>query len=217
MSGHRAIGHLQHHILSSPTTFFPIFEFEIASIGDEISVPDSTRIGFAFAAEVFGFAVETIREITRGVENEVGIVKEVEDDRHAVDGEKSRRLVTLAIEVLVRGVERQGKQTPVLPFKGLLRSRVVPNSRGAASFKNKDQIFIKMPLRVCVFARSNLQHIRTGCSLRAFHIDEGPSSSGSVPRFQFNLLQILDKKGLNYRYSFLELPFLIVRNVVHCV
>src|SRR5262245_1095662 len=74
-----------------------------------------------------------------------------------------------------------------------------------------------MLLRVCVFTRSYLQDIRTGCSLRAFHIDEGSFSSGSVPRFQFNLLQILNKKGLNYRYSFLELPFLIVRNVVHCV
>src|SRR5262245_45812420 len=147
MSGHRAIGHLQHHILSSPTTFFPIFEFEIASIGDEISVPDSTRIGFAFAAEVFSFAVETIREITRCVENEVGIVKEVEDDRHAVDGKKSRRLVTLAIEVLVRGVERQSEQTSVLPLKGLLRACVVPDSRRAASFKNKHQVFIEMLLR----------------------------------------------------------------------
>src|SRR5215813_10650509 len=89
------------------------------------------------------------------------------------------------------------------------------NRRGAASFKHKNQVFIKMPLGVCVFARSYLQDICTGCSLRAFHIDEGSFSSGSVPRLQFNLLQILDKKGLNYGYAFLELPFLIVRNVVH--
>src|SRR5215510_5983124 len=215
MSGHRSVGHLQHHVFPSPTTLFPIFKFEIASVGDKISVPHPTRIGLALAAEVFGLAVETIREITRCVENEVGIVKEVEDDRHAVDGEKSRRLVTLTVEVLVRGVERQSEQTPVLPLKGLLRACVVPNSRRAASFENKYQVFIKMLLGVCVFARSYFQDIRTGCSLRAFHIDEGPFSSGSIPRLQFNLLQILDKKGLNYGYAFLELPFLIVRNVVH--
>src|SRR5215510_7926780 len=109
MSGHRSVGHLQHHVFPSPTTLFPIFKFEIASVGDKISVPHPTRIGLALAAEVFGLAIETIREITRRVENEVGIVKQVEDDRHAVDREKSRRLVALAIKVLVRSVERQGK------------------------------------------------------------------------------------------------------------
>src|SRR4029453_13427071 len=217
MSGHQTIGTLQHHVLPPPATLFPIFKFEIASIGDEISVPHSTRISLALAAKVFGLAGETIREITRGVENEVGIMKEVEEHRDAVGGKKASRLGPLAIEVLVRGVERQGEQAPVLPFKGLLRSFVVPNSRRPASFENKNQIFIKMSLRACLFARSYLQNISTGCSLRAFHVVEGPFSSGSVPRFQFNLLQILDKKGLNDGYPFFELPFLIIRNVVHCV
>src|SRR4029453_326367 len=186
MSGHRTIGHLPHHVLPPPATLFPIFKFEIASIGDEISVPHSTRISLALAAKVFGLAVETIREITRGVKNKVGIMKEVEDDRHGVDGEKSSRLVPLAIEVLVRGVERQGEQTTVLPFKGLLRSFVVPNSRRPASFENKNQVFIKMSLGVCVFARSYLQNVSTGCSLRAFHVDESAVATGSIPRFQFN-------------------------------
>src|SRR4029450_3095302 len=186
MSGHRTIGHLQHHVLPPTATLFPIFKFEIASIGDEISVPHSTRISLTLAAEVFGLAVETIREITRGVENEVGIMKEVEDDRHAVDGEKSSRLVPLAIEVLVRGVERQSEQTPVLPFKGLLRSFVVPNSRRPASFENKNQVFIKMSLGVRVFAGIYLQNISTGCSLRAFHINESAVAAGSIPRVQLD-------------------------------
>src|SRR4030095_15219545 len=187
MSGHRTIGHLQHHVLSPTATLFPIFKFEIASIGDEISVPHSTRISLALAAKVFGLAVETIREITRGVENEVGILKEVEDARQAFNGEKSSRLVPLAIEVLVRGVERQGEQAPVLPFKGLLRSFVVPNSRRTASLENKNQVFIKMSLGVCLFARSYLQNVSTGCSLRAFHVDESAVAAGSIPRFQCDL------------------------------
>src|SRR5262245_33795255 len=215
MSGHRAISHLQHHVLSASATLFPIFKLEIASVGDEISVPNSTRISFALAAEVFSLAVETIREITRGIENEIGIVKKIENDRHAVDGEKSRRLVPLAVEVLVPGVERQGEQTAVLPFKGLLRSLVVPNSRRTASLENKNQVFIKMSLRVCVFARSYLQNVSPGCPFRAFHVDEGSFSSGSVPRLQLNLLQILDKEGLNGGYPFSYLPLLIVGYVIH--
>ena len=148
MSGHRTIGHLQHYVLSSTATLLPIFKFEIAGIGDEIRVPHPTGISFALAAEVFVLAVETIREITRCVENKVGAVKEVEYDRHAVDGEESSRLVPLAIEVLMPGVERQSEQTPVLPFKGLFRPFVVPNSRCSAAFENKNQVFIKMSLGV---------------------------------------------------------------------
>src|SRR4030095_2014782 len=124
MSGHRTIGHLQHHVLPPTATLFPIVKFEIASIGDEISVPHSTRISLALAAKVFGLAVETIREITRSVANEVGIMKEVADERYAVDVKKASRRAPLAMEVLIRGVERQGEQAPVLPFKGLLRAFV---------------------------------------------------------------------------------------------
>jgi hypothetical protein len=49
MRRHRAVGQLQHDVLSRRAALFPFFELEIASIGDEISVPNSTRISFALA------------------------------------------------------------------------------------------------------------------------------------------------------------------------
>ena len=142
MRGHRAIGHLQHHVLSPSTALLPIFQREIARICDKIGVPNAAWIGFAFTAEIFRIAIEAVGEIARRVENEICIVKQVKDDRHAIDGEKSRRLVAGAVKVLVPSIERQRKKTTLLPLEGLLHSFIIPDSRRASSLENKMQIFV---------------------------------------------------------------------------
>jgi hypothetical protein len=167
------------------------------------------------AAKIFGLAVETIREVTRRVENKIGVMKQVEDNRHAIDGKEASGLAPLAVEVLIPGVERQRKKASLMPFEGLLRSLVIPNGGRAPPFENINHIFIEMLLGIQALPRGNLAHVSARRSFSTLHIDEGTVSSDSVPRFQLNFPQILDKKGLNDGYPFSQLPFLIIRNVIH--
>ena len=145
-------------------------------------------MGFPLAAEVIGLAVEALHEITRGVEDEICIVEEIKDDRHAVDGEESGRFVSLAVKVLVPGIERQCEKASLLPFEGLLRSFVVPNGRRAPPLENVDHVFVEMSLRIQALSRGDLAHIGACCPFRAFHVDEGSVSSDPVPVRQLNLL-----------------------------
>src|SRR5262249_14742481 len=99
----------------------------------------------AFPAEILRVAIEAIRKVTQRVENKIRTVKQIENDRHAVDRKKSRRLAARAVEVLIPAVERQREKAAFLPFEILLRALVVPNRRAAASPENKMQIFVEMP------------------------------------------------------------------------
>src|SRR4030095_658173 len=53
---HRAVGQLQHYVFSPSTALLPIFQREIARIGDKIGVPNAAGIGFTFTAEIFRIA-----------------------------------------------------------------------------------------------------------------------------------------------------------------
>ncbi len=106
MRGHRTVGHFQHHVLAGGAAFFPVLEGKAARVGNEIGVPYTTRIGFALAAEIFRIAVKAVGEIPRRVEHKVGMMKQVENDRHAVDRKEPGGLAAGAVEVLVPGVER---------------------------------------------------------------------------------------------------------------
>ena len=163
--------------------FLPLLEFEIASVGYEVGVPNSTGIRFPLAAEIFGVAVEPVSKVARRVKDKIGIMEEIENDRHAIHGEKPRRLVARAIEMLIPGIERQGEKTPLLPIKGLLRAPIIPNGCCAPAFEDINHVFIEMPLGIEGLPRRNLAHVSTGRSFRAFHVDERTIASGSVPWF----------------------------------
>src|ERR687892_2653361 len=161
MSGHGSVGHFQHNVLAGCAALFPILEFKITGIRNEVRIPDTARIGLPFAAEIFGISVEAIDKITRSIENKIGAMKEVKNNRHAVDGEKSRGFVPRAVEMLVPRVERQREETSLLPLERLLGAFIIPDGRRAAPFKNVDHIFIKMSLRIEVLARRNFTNVRT--------------------------------------------------------
>src|SRR5918995_2783661 len=181
MRGHRAIGHLEHDILSSRAALFPIFQFEVTGISNEISIPNTAWMSFALATEIFRIAVETIHKVAGRIEDKVFVMKKVEGDGHAVDREKPRRLIALPIEVLVPGIKRQGEKAALLPFKRLLGSFVIPNGRCTTTFENIKHVFVQMPLRVQALSSGNFQNIGSGGSFRAFHVDEGAVATGSVP------------------------------------
>src|SRR5918995_1924656 len=178
MRGHRAIGHLEHDILSSRAALFPIFQFEVTGISNEISIPNTAWMSFALATEIFRIAVETIHKVAGRIEDKVFVMKKVEGDGHAVDREKPRRLVALPIEVLVPGIERQCEKATFLPFEGLLGAFIIPNRGCAPALENIEHVFIEMPLRIETLSRGNFQNIGAGCSFRAFHVDEGATAAG---------------------------------------
>ena len=188
MRSHGAVGHFQHDVFAAAAALDPIFQRKAARVGDKVGIPDPARIGFALAAKIFRIAVETVGEIPRRVEDKVLMVKQVKDDRRAVDREKSRRLVARTVEVLIGAIERQREQATVVPFELGLDALVVPNRRRAASLENEMQIFVEMAHRVRFFAGGNLADVRAGGAFRAFHVDKRAAAAGARPRFEINFL-----------------------------
>ncbi len=217
VSCHRSVSHLQHNIGPAAAALLPLLELEATGVGNKVSFPDAAGMGFSLAAEVIGLAVKAVDEVVGYIKDEVRIVEEVKDDRHAVDGEKPGRLITLAVEVLVPDVQRQREQAPLLPFEGLLGPFVVPNCRCAPSLENINQLFVELSLRLQALSSGNLAYVGAGCPSRPLHVDEGSLASGSLPMSQLNLFQILDKEGFDDRYALSPLPLVIVGNIVHYI
>src|SRR5439155_23665448 len=96
-------------------------QFDVASVCNKIGVPDAAGIGLSSAAEIFGLAVEPIGKVTRSVEDEIGTVEEIKDNRHAIDGEQASRFVSLAVEVPIPWVGRQCEKGSLMPIGGWLR------------------------------------------------------------------------------------------------
>src|SRR5688572_10927387 len=181
MRGHRAIGHLEHDVLSGRPPLLPVFKFKVAGVSNKVGIPNTAWMSFALATEVFRITIETIHKVPGRIEDKVFVMKKVKRDGHAIDRKESRRLVALAVEVLVPGIKRLCEETTLLPFKSLLGALIIPNSCCAATLKDINHILIEMPLRVEALSRGNFQNIGAGGSFRAFHVDEGAVATRSVP------------------------------------
>src|SRR5262245_9964284 len=159
MRGHGSIGELQHDVLARRATLLPFLQRKIPRIGDEIRVPHPAWIGFSLAAEIFRIAIESIGEIARRIEDEVRARTKVEDDRHAIDGKKPRRLIARAVEMLVSAIKRQSKQAAVVPLKRLFSALVVPNRGGASPLEHEMQILVQMLHGVELLAGEDFTHV----------------------------------------------------------
>src|SRR5215467_16254234 len=127
--------------------------FKVARIRNKVCVPDAAGIRLALAAEVFRLAVKAIGKITGRIENKIGAMEEVKNDGHAVNRKKPRRLASLAVEMLIPGIERQCEEAPFLPFERLFSAFIIPNSGSAASLQNIAHVFIEMSLGIETFSR----------------------------------------------------------------
>ena len=159
--------------------------------------------------------VEAVREVVGSVEDEVVVVEQAEDDRHVVDREQPRRLVALAVEVLVMHVQRDRNEAPFLPLEGLLGAVVVPDGGGAAALHHQDQLLVEVAHGVQTLPRRDLDDVGAGGIARSLHIEEGPVTAHAVPPLERHLLQILDEESLDDRNSLTLLPLVEEGNIVH--
>ncbi len=119
--------------------------------------------------------------------------------------------------MLIPGVERQSEEAALLPLEGLLGTLLIPNRRAAPASENIMQVLVQMVHRIQLLARRDLAHVGAGRAFRPFHIDERAAAARSIPRFNFDLSEVLHKKGFHDRNSLAELPLVVVGNVIHHV
>jgi hypothetical protein len=98
-------------------------------------------------------------------------MKQIEDDRRAVNREKARWLIARTIEVLIGTIERQSKQAAVMPFKGLLGAFIVPDGSRAAAFGTKCKSSYRWRMGFN-FLPAGISLTYAGRALCAFHIDK---------------------------------------------
>src|SRR5690348_1884497 len=93
--------------------FRPVVELELFDIGDKARVPYApVRQGRSFAAEVVLLSMEAIEKSIRIIKNEIVAVIDVKDGWRVGVPEIAHRLVSLSIEMLMPGIERNREHRP---------------------------------------------------------------------------------------------------------
>src|SRR6266508_486408 len=118
-----------------------VHESKAGNIRDEIGIPRSMRLNFpALAAEVSLFPGEAIGKLKRVVEDEIQIAESIDHDRRVRQGQQSRRLGALGVEMLAPGIERRRKHAAFVPLESLLAPIGLPNARRASTFDDVDKL-----------------------------------------------------------------------------
>src|SRR5688572_13012906 len=98
-----------------------LHESKAGNIRNEIGIPCSMRLHFpALAAEISLFSGEAIGKLKRVVKDEIEIAESIDHDRGVRQGQKSRRLGPLGVEMLAPGIERRRKHAAFVPLESLL-------------------------------------------------------------------------------------------------
>ena len=212
---HGAVAHLQKDVLAARAALLPLLEVERAGVRDEVGLPDAAGMLRALAGEEVRPPVEAVHEVVGRVEDELLVVEQAEDDGHVVDREQPRRLVALAVEMLVMHVQRHRDEAPFLPLEGLLGAVVVPDGGGAPALDHQDQLLVEVAHGVQALARRDLDDIGAGGVARSLHVEEGAVAAHAGPPLERNLLQVLDEEGLDDVNPLALLPLVEEGDVVH--
>ena len=103
------VSHLQHRVDATGAALLPPVEQHVRRVGDEVGFPDPPVEEFSFAAEIVFFAGVARREHMIIIKNEIVVAKQAHHRRRVGHGDVTRRLCAATVEVLVPGVERDGK------------------------------------------------------------------------------------------------------------
>src|SRR3989442_1674110 len=186
---------------SAGAAFIPYLERHVPCVRHEVhrhlESPD-----LSLAAEVvFLFRRKAVGKNEIVVENEIEIVKQVHHERRAGYGKKPDRGVSLPIEVLVLGVQRNREQAARMPFEGVLPAVFLPYGSGSMSVQNIDHLFIKMFLRFQLCSRRDFAHITVVGSAGAFKVDKRSHAAFIIPRRFMEFSVILDEECVVARGS----------------
>src|SRR5262252_1925986 len=147
MGRHNVVGHLYHDQSAAGTPVFSFYEFEASHIANKIRVRESRSRHLHIAVEKILLAVIAVRERVVALENEIDVVKKVQNGRGIGHGQQSDRPVSLAIEMLIAGVERRRKERAFAPLEGLLFASIAPDRCRAAAADDKNHFLEQVLLR----------------------------------------------------------------------
>src|SRR5437899_2448423 len=192
---HDVAGEVEVAMSSAGAAFIPYLERHVPCVRHEVhrhlESPD-----LSLAAEVvFLFRRKAVGKNEIVVENEIEIVKQVHHERRAGYGKKPDRGVSLPIEVLVLGVQRNREQAARMPFEGVLPAVFLPYGSGSMSVQNIDHLFIKMFLRFQLCSRWDFAHITVVGSAGAFKVDKRSHAAFIIPGRNLKFTEILDEKS----------------------
>ena len=110
VSPHHISGQIKVDVLPPRTPLLPFMESDFLCVGNEINrkLPRSPILPLA-AKVVFLFKRKTVFKYEIVVKDEIHAVKKIHDERGISNGKIPRRSVTLAIEMLVTGIQGNRK------------------------------------------------------------------------------------------------------------
>src|SRR5262249_52672409 len=106
------------------------------------------------------------------------------------DGDVARRLLAGAVEVLMPGVQRNGKKRAGFPFEGDAFAGVVPDGRRTATIKNENHLFEQLALRREVPPRRDLADVTVVRRARRLVIDEHGGATAPRPWLERDIMKI---------------------------
>src|SRR5262245_7121999 len=195
VGSHYIAGEVEVDMPAAGAAFIPYLKRHVPCIGHEVhrhlESPD-----LPFAAEiVFFLRRKTVGKNEIVVENEIEVVKQVHHKRRAGYGKIPNGGATLPVEVLVLCVQRDREQAAWVPLEGLLLAVSLPHRSGSMAVKDINHLFIEMFLRFQFCPRWDFAHVAVVSSARALEIDKCSQAALVIPRRNFQIAQVLDKKA----------------------
>ncbi len=157
---HRAVGQDELHVGAAGAALLPGLELEGGQIRDEIRLPHvaprPNRDEVTLALEIALLAL-AIMELEAVVEDESGVVEQVQHDRQVCGGRQARPFLSAAVEVLIAAVERQGEEAVRPPLEAMAPPVVGFDHGVAVAGQDVDDLFEEVALRLGAAARSQVQ------------------------------------------------------------
>src|SRR5258706_7576922 len=209
MAAQRVFGNFQAHLRTAATAFFPFEQLQIFHVGDEVGLPGSAGKPGSRVAEIIFLGIKAVAKNVRAVENEIAVMDQIHHARRAGDGEKTRRLVAVAIEELMPGVQRRREQRTFLPFESSFRLAFIPDRRRATAADDVDQLFVHMFFRFERFACRDFADISVVGFTGAFQAEAHAQPTGARPWRERFGGDVADEKTLDQRNAFALDPLFV--------
>src|SRR5215471_11650690 len=180
------VGHLQHRIGTAGAPLFPPVQKHVGGVGNEVRLPYPAIVELAVTAEVVFFTgiASAKREIA--IENKFAVPKQPHHRRCIGYRNITSGLITAAVEVLVPRIERDGKETPSLPFKTRLLFLILPDRRCAAARNHINRGLVHVMLRFGFASGLNLNDVAVIGHVAISDVYDGATATLALPRPQLN-------------------------------
>ena len=162
-----------------------VVERKRVDVGHQVGLPAAHREPLVMAKKV-RVVVEPVAKLKRIAEDELFVVKEIEQMRQVGPRQKTHRLVLGDVEVLVGDVERDREDRPRAPFESPLAALLVPHRRRAAAGHDVNESFVEVALRQGLARGRDLADVGVVLLLIA-HVEIATERPHPLPRLELQL------------------------------